>query len=286
MFRMSNVLGVVLLMGLVGIANAATITFVGSETSGGGQRFRDTGVTKAYNTVAGEYYASDGYIFWKTSGGFGVFDLGPAGSSIKTDAQGKVSLPSYITDIVTARADIKGFQNTGNNRFINDPAAAPAAGLALATQTGGVLVNVGGDFGTTFDFITLTLGTIPPGGFRLGIMSDEYKSGANPAEQWLDAIEVRGTGVAAVGATGLSGAAIQDGNPDLHFFDISGFSSGNTLTIGASCGGTVGYPIISGLTFDTVTAQGDIPEPASALLLALALPPIAARLRRRVGARG
>jgi len=277
MFRMSNLLGVVLLMGQAAMANAATIAFVGSETSGGGQRFRDTGVAKAYNTVAGEYYAGDGYIFWKTGAGQGVFDLGPAGSSIKTDAQGSVSLPSYITDIVTARADIKGFKNTANNRFINDPAAAPAPGLALPVQTGGVLVNQAS--AATFDFMTITLGNIPAGGFRLGIMADEYKSGSNPAAQWMDTIQVRGTGVSAVSATGLSGnPAIKDGNPDLHFFDIKGFSPGDTITIAG--GGDI-FPIISGLTFDTVTAEGDIPEPATLALLGLAVTGLGGYIRRR-----
>jgi hypothetical protein len=196
-------------------------------------------------------YGTDGYDLYATSlpgepTSTGGVPFGPVRVTL---------LPSYITSITSAGANSYYRSNTYQQIIHPQNGTVVHAGLTYnfspSNQEKGL--------------ISLTIGPNPPPVFYVGYLTD---TGDGPWD-YPDALRFRQTAGAGAGDSGLN-LTEQDANfgVDFYFFKISSLSPGDVITIS-------GYETQCGANWCNLTAAGlvftQVPEPASALLLALGL---------------
>ena len=227
------------------------VTFAGSDLTVG-EYLRTTTVAKPLDPDGDNVYGSDGYVFFNTtphaSGGGG-------GESPLNNA--RISLPSYVIDPISCASGTESAHGYGY-LMIDDPDATP--GSSVSNIESGLLGKGGGNAGTEVELFTITLtGSIPSAGFRFGVFTDNYDN-VILAQQSLRVLGADGSGTSTASATVTS----TDLSGDMYFFDITGGTSGDTVTLYATQSTDV-LTTIGGITFET------IPEPSTFVLLGMAL---------------
>lgn len=265
------------------VARAATVAYVGSETSNtstpgawgattttgfkGSYRSTDSS-TKAWPlTGKPNAYGTDGYIVFGSTNYSKEADGTPYDGSLYTGTRAGQDFNSP-TAFVT-QVSIQGTWSGGNTGVLNrwtvfdngpsmdDPTLGVGAGIADITQ-GSLWWRYDGT-NATKDLLLFTMGAEPPSWMdvtiRVGIQTNRGDN-QKPA-----AISLGGVGHTTTGQNAYQ-------RPDWYFFDITDWTAGETfyLTLTAA-NGVTGSSGIGALVFDQLVT---VPEPASAALLGLA----------------
>lgn len=226
-------------------------------------QWSDTSFAKTLDIDGDNRYGTAGYFFANTT----------AQNANANTAASQQRTPSFTSAVVNNAGSIDGnFQNAnGTTGFIQNDANDATLRLGYVGVLGGNGVAI-----PQTDLFTYTLTADQAIGetLRLGIIG-----GTNNADARLGFTDLQIT------AGGLSASTTDNrgtnaGNaPDIHFFDITGLVTGDTIVISAANSNTAGNNFnaatIGGVTFDTVV----VPEPSSTALLGLG--GLALILRRR-----
>lgn len=232
--------------------HAAVVTAEGAQLNLG-DAWRDSTVLKTHDSDGDNVYGSLGYIMFNThtqASGAGVGATGPLDNAT-------LSLPGIAILATGANA---GY--SGNYSLINDPNAPPPGGIDLWSGVAYRSVFApGGLAGNTeyamFDITFNGIGTSLPNAIRLGIFVDNEFDPQNVP-----------IGLRIAGAGGDSGNVLKlptVQSNDYYFFDLTGLSAGDTITVFATSNTNAGALTLGGFTFDAV------PEPSATVLTALGL---------------
>lgn len=245
-----------------------SITYAGADTTTQ-SAWRTSTVSKPLDPDGNNIYGSEGYLLFKTTGGF-------AGAN-PFDAVDN-SLPSYLS--LTGDAAYTMFSlNFPGFSDIDDP-NAPASTVdsgSAGIGEGSTLPSQGFE-ASMFD-LTFSSG-IPSAGVRIGVLANNSDDD-NPAALRF---ELDGSGGTITASATVTPAANGTANPPAQwfFFDVVGMSSGDVISFFATdgnLGGAMDQQEIKGIGGFTVDV---VPEPSSAALL-MGLGAAALLLSRRRG---
>lgn len=215
-------------------AAASTITYVGTLTDTAAAWRTASAANAAFALTPADIFGRDGYFL-------------PGG-------EGVALRPGYVTAF---GGSSNVFGGNAGYAAIDNPLTTPGATpTTLVTGTFNPFPGTGGT-ATTFAF---TVGANAPALIRVGILTDNLDvAGFDPA-----AVQLVSSVAGASPDIDLTGAAANDGRPDLTFFDIRGGVAGETFVV-TTTGGSAGCACVGGVAFDSAA----VPEPrAWSLMLA------------------
>lgn len=216
-------------------AHAAQIAGAGADTSTTRDAWRTPAVVKPLDADGDNLYGTDGYLMFHTGYSGDKFDLRPNVFVSASDA-----LPRYVTVLpVGARSSL----GAATLALIDDPTEPTSDMLSGAAIVPGV--ELGGEAA----MFQLVFKNPPAKGVRIGVMAN------NAIDRNPGAVRLALSGDAAVTASHhtAQGARAQ---ACYYFFDVTGLSSGDNLTLFVTEDITdknkSGEVRIGGLTFDAL----------------------------------
>lgn len=263
------------LASLVAVAplSAATIEFVGSDTTTGGS-WRTTNVNKALDPDNDNIYGEAGHVFFSTSvgstgGGWyhTVASYNPvlAPRDMLAFDYTYQSVRHYTRDTAPSFLDVS---NNGTNTTLLggwERASFDSPDVSAGDDVANIEVRPGVRDGTrTNSVLSFTVGEDAPAAVRVGVI---VRSSGTARMENVRLTPTGGSAVTATNATSTTGFTY-------YFFDVTGASLGDTFSLAVTRPDTGQNWIgLYGLTFDVV------PEPASLALLAAGGVAIAFRRR-------
>ena len=253
-----------LLMAQTPSGQAATVTYVGSETglptnNYSVQNWSNPGVAKTYDIGGSEVYGSSGYYQIRptlNSSPTNVSQVVTGGNDLGILASPNptlYSLPSFLSSATGAAGTFVNFGGYSTYRGPNGSTLYRQGALSVSVSEGPYNSPAGANASYVGIAMSFTLNSTA--NFRLGLAVDSVGSG----DYAPNYISISGI---------FSELLARDGNADMAFFDIQGIS-GDTFNValwqnvGAQPGGQVAA--LSLVTYDV------IPEPSAALLALLGL---------------
>lgn len=223
--------GMLVVVGLAGLAQAAGISAVGTIANDAGNeatQWRTTGTAKTLDADGDNVYGSSGYDMLFLQGIHAPFEA-----------------------FVTLGGGINGTGPWPGYAVVDNPQGGD---IQLKTATGNTTP------GTVRDVITYRLtGSIPASGIRMGVMTDGL-DGPQFASKQITLTQTAGPGAGATATIDVS--ALRNQTPDMAFFDITGGQVNDQFTLRVLTSDT-GHPTAQVVTWDT------IPNPAPLQLMSV-----------------
>lgn len=208
-------------------AQAATITYLGSENNL--ESFRTTTVTKLYDADGDNVYGTAGYRFWGT---------GNKGQTVSIDGPETLgSNPSFLS-ISNGTAEFAFSYAYGS---MDDPTLPPGSSVA------NVINGIACDY-TTVESSVFNLSVTSATDFVVGLAVIGLPEQPNGMR-----VSIGGDTSATIATTDRGYGA-----PDFYFFSVVGAQLGDTVNINLTPNGD-GQANIAGITIDAIA----VPEPAS-----------------------
>ena len=257
-------------------SSAATISYVGTETSTGANGYAvanwsNAGVLKEFD-VSGEKYGTSGYyqirpMPWDP-GAASIGEATGSGNLLGTNASSNStfsSAPSFLSSITGGAGTFVNYGGYGIFRGPDGSSLYRQGGLSVSVNNGAFDTPSGsnnGYFGVAFEF-TVSI----PTAFRIGITVDA-NGGGTYAPDYVGIYS---------GSTGTVFSSLLNRNaePDMAIFEINALAGETFAASVWQRSGTQSVAPVSMITFDA------IPEPSTALLALVGMGCLAIHSRRR-----
>ena len=220
---------------IVRISTSAKVTYAGAQLNLG-DGVRSTSVTKSLDAGTDNAYGTDGLMYFNTSPlsypGGGAYAFPCFGPGTVTQ------LPFYVSSMgvsTAAEGIYAGYANPYPRT--NDP-TQPIAAVVSDVYSGfaglqGVSPNA------EYPLFNIVLGATPPPSFRIGVFQNNLQPNAPAALR-----------IAGVNGSASTSVASSSGS-DFYFFDITGASPGELLTVYGTTASGQSSEFLGGITFDS-----------------------------------
>lgn len=216
-------------------AHAAQIAASGADTATTRDAWRTPSVVKRLDADADNRYGTDGYLMFHTGYSGDKFDLRPNVMLNASDA-----LPRYVS---VSPAGASASLGAATFALIDDPTEPTSDLLSGAAIVPGV------ELGGEASMFKLAFNNPPAKGVRVGLMVN------NAIDRNPGALRLAMNGDAAVTASHQTAQGVR-GQACYYFFDVTGLSTGDSLTLFVTEDTTdknkSGEVRIGGLTFDSL----------------------------------